>query len=29
MLIWCMECRWWLLLGLGCTDNPKKIGIIS
>jgi hypothetical protein len=20
-----MECRWRLLLGLGCTDNPKKI----
>jgi hypothetical protein len=25
MLIWCIECRWRLLLGLGCTDNPKKI----
>jgi hypothetical protein len=21
-----MECRWRLLLGLGCTDSPKKIG---
>jgi hypothetical protein len=29
MLIWCMECRWRLLLGLGCTDSPKKIGRIS
>jgi hypothetical protein len=29
MLIWCMECRWCLLFGLGCTDNPKNIGRIS
>jgi hypothetical protein len=29
MLIWCMECRWRLLLELGCTDSPKKIERIS
>jgi hypothetical protein len=23
-----MECRWRLLLRLGCTDSPKKIGRI-
>jgi hypothetical protein len=29
MFIWCMECRRRLLLSLGCTDDPKKIGRIS
>jgi hypothetical protein len=29
MLIGCMECRWRLLLGLRCTDNPKKFERIS
>jgi hypothetical protein len=24
-----MECRWHILLGLGCTNSPKKIGRIS